>query len=279
MNEIRLLPPRFEPIGFYRDGRPIFPVLGASSEDENEIELDTEDETEIGEDGAESEDGGEAEDKGRKYAPPSEAEWHRVQASLNKANASAKSKREALSAAQKRVQELEDAQAEAAAKAERAQLGGKKKTADDDDAPALPDNVMTPAQVKQVVAQARREAVEQTTSKFRDAAVRAAASSALSQAGVQSANVKRLTRLLDLDGIELDDEGEIAEGLDDQIAALKEELPQLFAKAAEEPAPKAKSRPRPPRIPLAGGAPQTEAAPAPKSSAQTMADAILGGGR
>ncbi len=36
---VRPLPPR-HPVGFRRDGRPIYPILGASSEDEANDQLD-----------------------------------------------------------------------------------------------------------------------------------------------------------------------------------------------------------------------------------------------
>ena len=280
MTTIRLLPPRFVPIGFRRDGRPIFPVLGASSEDENDVELELEE----GEEEPEPEEQEPEDDKGaRAFVPPNEAEWVKVQAALGKANKAAQTRREELAAAKARLKELEDAAADREAAEERARLlaGGKKrKSAEGDEepdtTPVLPEGVMTPAQIKRLVAQTKADAESATAARYHDIAVRQAAAAALAQAQVQSTNINRLTKLLDLNQVEMDEDGEVTGGLDEQISALREELPQLFkAEADPEPEPPKRTRPKAPRIPAAGAAPQQEAL-VPKTSAEKMADMVLG---
>jgi hypothetical protein len=285
------------PLGFTLSGTPIYPVYGAA--EDIDVEPDVEDE-ELDEDQdadpADDPEDGKSKKSG-KYTPPDEKEWVRVQASLNRANASAKEKRLATQAAQRRIQELEDEKAAREAEDERRKLladrqptpsaptpsgSGKRNRNQPDPAPQppaeLPANVLTPAQVRAQVEKAKREERETVAAEYLDIARRSAARVALSDARVPKESVGRLIRLIDLDEIELDASGDVVGGLDEQMAALREELPQLFAPAAPE-EPVKKARPRPPRIPNASAADRPAAPEGPKSTAQQMADAILGGGR
>lgn len=268
----RLLPVPGVPIGHWKSGRPIYPVLGGSGADEvDDVEDEESTDDEEDEDSDTDEDGVKAE----KWAPPSKSEWVKVQASLVRANASAKQRREALAEAEKELQALRDDQASKEAEAERKALleghseeddTGKKKTA-----PLLPDGVMTKAQVRQQVAQAVREAEERKTAEYRGMVVNQAARAAMSEAGVQSSNVARLVRLLNLDDVQLDDDGEATEGLSDQIEALRTEMPQLFR--APEPE---KAKPRRAPAPRAQPSGRQEVEEENLTSAQQMARQIMG---
>lgn len=84
----------------------------------------------------------------------------------------------------------------------------------------------------------RRKAEERGTSRaearWKPAVVQFAAASALSEAGFASKKVGLALRLLDMDEIdvELDNDGQpVVYGLDEQVAKLKEEFPDLFRKA------------------------------------------------
>lgn len=270
----RLLPAPGTPIGYLPSGKPVYPMIGASG-DEFDVEPDVEETDEEGGGEEEQDDTDEDGVKAEKWKPPTRAEWLKVQNSLTRANAQAKTRREALSDREKELQALRDKQAEQEAEAERRALtdGRKKKSGGGGaDAPAtLPDGVMTKAQVRQQVAQAAREAEQRAVEKFQGKMVNAAAREALKDAGVQSANVARLVRLLDLDGVQIDDDGEVVEGLDEQIESLKSEMPQLFA-------PPEPVRPKPRRAPAprVSASDRQEVEERPQTSAVQMAAAILG---
>lgn len=279
MSQIRLFPRPGKPIGHRRDGRPIYPVIGGAA-DEFQVEPDDE--------GTESEKDDEQEpddDEGGsgKYSPPSRAEWLRVQNALVKANASAKARREALAAKEAEMKQLLDEKAKREAEDERKSLldgqangnGRKaKKAGGGGGAPTqavLPDGVLTKSQVKQLTAAAAAEAEQRTADKFRNMAVNQAARAALSTAGVQATNVARLVKLLDLDEVEIDEDGEIVGGMDEQIESLKADLPQLF-RVAEPEKPKSKRAP----APRANAAGRAEAQQRPQSTAEMMAAQVLG---
>jgi hypothetical protein len=77
---------------------------------------------------------------------------------------------------------------------------------------------------------AAREQAEAAEKKYKPIAIRAAAKAAFLEAGLQGGSpelIGRLVRSLDLDAISVDDDGDVV-GLDEQVAALKAEAPQLF---------------------------------------------------
>lgn len=282
------------PLGHTDSGAPVYPVWGAAGlavgpDSDADPDADQDEEPDEPDEGAQPDEGGK---KGKskqneRYVPPSESEWARVRSSLDKANGSAKEKRLALAAAQQRIRELEDATAARDAAEERrkllesrqpapapAETGGKRGRSATPAAqpPAdLPEGVLTPAQVRQQLAQAKRAEREAVQAEYLDMARRSAARVALSEAQVPKASLGRLLRLIDLEEIELDQDGEVTAGLEEQIEQLKAELPQLFA--APEPD---KPRRQRPRVPNAGAAPQPPAREEPKSSAERMAQEILG---
>jgi minor structural protein GP20 len=73
--------------------------------------------------------------------------------------------------------------------------------------------------------------------------VRSEARAALAAAGAKPSALGRLARTIDLDEVEIDDDGEVT-GLDDLIEELKEDLPELFKDSDDddEPAPRRKRR-------------------------------------
>ena len=84
---------------------------------------------------------------------------------------------------------------------------------------------------------ASREAAEAAEKKFKPVAVRSAAKSALLEAGLQGATperVAKLVRMLDIDALEIDDDGEVS-GLTDQVAAVKKDYPELFTAQKQKP--------------------------------------------
>ncbi|TQS30038.1 phage scaffolding protein [Microbispora sp. KK1-11] len=85
---------------------------------------------------------------------------------------------------------------------------------------------------------ARREAAE-AAQKAADAKYKPiSARAALLEAGVKPSRVKGALKLLDMDEIEIDADGEVT-GLDSQVTGLREEWPELFADTQPEPEKKA----------------------------------------
>jgi hypothetical protein len=278
------------PLAWTSGGTPIYPVFGAVEVEPDEGEEPELDEPEEDEEPADD-DGKKGKGKGAdRYVPPTESEWARVRTSLDKANASAKAKREAAQRLERENQALRDEKAARDAAEERRQLlesrqpapvpdsGGKKGRGQQLPAapPAdLPAGVLTPAQVKAELAKAKREERETVQAEYLDMARRSAARVALSDAQVPKASLGRLIKLIDLDEVELDSDGEVVSGLDDQIALLREELPQLFAPV--DPEPVKRTRPKPPRIPAANGSSRPPAQERKLSTAEQIAESVLGG--
>ncbi|RAJ70274.1 minor structural protein GP20 [Streptomyces sp. Amel2xB2] len=107
-----------------------------------------------------------------------------------------------------------------------------------------------------------REAREEGEARFRKPLVRAAARAALAQAGLNG-DTDRVLKLVDLDGLSVDDDGDVI-GLDAEVNKLKDEYPEFFQVPAK---PKPKVRPT--------AADRQPAKEKPKSSAEQHAQKIL----
>lgn len=130
------------------------------------------------------------------------AELKKTRESLSKASGSSKAKRDKI----KRLnRELEEAKKPKPAK---------KKSDDDEDGPDL-DTI-------------RHEAKTEGEKAGLARAKKAEAKSSLLSAGVNPERVARAVGLLDLDELDLDDDG--LDGIDDAIEDLRKEWPELFAK-------------------------------------------------
>ena len=82
---------------------------------------------------------------------------------------------------------------------------------------------------------AAREAAEAAEKRLKPVAVRSAARAAFLEAGLADAKperVAKLLRMLDLDAIEVTDDGDVT-GLDDQVTGIKADYPELFAKSKQ----------------------------------------------
>lgn len=156
----------------------------------------------------------EDEDPPEPYEPPDQETWGKVNESLNKANNEAKKWR--LRATGKDPK-------------------WKPRPADkDDDKPADKDDDKAP---KVDVAAERRKAEEETAARYKAPLVRTASRSAFEEAGLvlpagrdkRDAAFARAMRLLDMDEVDVDDDGTVS-GLDDQVRQIKRDYPELFAK-------------------------------------------------
>lgn len=121
------------------------------------------------------------------------------------------------------------------------------------------------------VAAAKEEATAAAVAKFKPVAVRAAAKAAFLEANFQNptdARVSRLVRNLDMDAIEIDEDGVIS-GLDEQVEALVEEFEEMFT------VPAAKAEPVKPKPPRGDTADKRTNPPAPKTTAERIAQRVL----
>jgi hypothetical protein len=110
---------------------------------------------------------------------------------------------------------------------------------------------------------ALREAREEGEKRYRAPLVKAAARAALSEAGL-GGSTDRVLRLLDLDVLSVDDDGDVV-GLDGEVARIKDEYPEFFQAPAK---PKPKARPT--------AADRQPAQEKPKSTAEQHAMKVLG---
>jgi Phage minor structural protein GP20 len=73
----------------------------------------------------------------------------------------------------------------------------------------------------------RSEVSEAEEARWKKRVVRQAAKAALLEAGLRGDPTK-LARLVDEDDVEVDDDGEISDGLEEQVDSIKEDYPDLF---------------------------------------------------
>lgn len=93
------------------------------------------------------------------------------------------------------------------------------------------------------------EAQAAAEKRYKPIAIRSAARAAFLEAGLtdlSDSRMRSLTRLLVMEDIEVDEDGDVV-GLDDQIDAIKEDLPELFRKAEVESVDNGKPRIRAPK--------------------------------
>jgi hypothetical protein len=133
------------------------------------------------------------------------AELKKVRESLSKAGGSAKSKRDRI---KRLTRELDEAR--------------KAKPTKDDDKGG---DGKVPVDVEAVKAEARREAEAAANDRVKRAEVR----SALRSAGVDKDSLASVARLVDLDDLDVDDDGNV-DGIEDALDALRKQLPALFVK-------------------------------------------------
>ncbi|OKI16622.1 phage scaffolding protein [Streptomyces sp. CB03911] len=111
-----------------------------------------------------------------------------------------------------------------------------------------------------------REAREEAETRWKPRIVNQAARAALAEAGV-AGGPDRVLRLLDLDALSVDDDGDVV-GLVTEVDRLRADYPEFFTKTEAE-------RPRPKARPT--GAPKPPAPAKPKSSWEQHAERVLNG--
>lgn len=157
-------------------------------------EIDQTDDTELDDETGE---GGESEDD---WEPPTREEFEQLQRQLARARKEATKRR-------KRLAQMREGQDDDADEA--------------DEEPRTTDR----RELKRLLA----DAEARVEARYKPALVKQAAKAALAQAGFAGEVTSRTMRMLDLDELEVDEDGEVA-GLDEAIEELKEDMPQLFRK-------------------------------------------------
>lgn len=210
------------------DGWPLYLIGGGSQpidQDPDDDDLNGPDDDDPDEPGDEEPDDDQDPDEPDPdaWTPPSKEEWSKVQAALTKANNEAKRNRlRAKELAQERQKAAQDKAAADAAAAGQTE------------------------QYEQALA-----AAAQAEQRYKPIAVKSAARAAFLEAGLRTdsaqpgqtdARVKRMVRMLDLDQIEIDEDGDVI-GLDTQIEEIKSAYPELFGPLVEStPPPRKKVR-------------------------------------
>jgi hypothetical protein len=244
--------PPWTVLGYRADGRPIRPIAGgAETDSEPDVDIEVDPEPEAEPEGPELE----VEDKpkpkppakkddpepgGDDYAPPSKAEWARIQAALKKANDDAKRHR-------LRNRELEDQGRANETEHEKAlrlaREEGEKRFRE--------PLVKTAARGALIEAGALSFIAEEKDPESREAKEKG------------DSRLTRLLKLLDTDGLDIDEQGSVT-GLEAAVDDLRRDYPELFA------APKKRVTVRP------TGAPRPAAEVKPKTTAEIHAARILG---
>lgn len=201
------------------DGWPLFLFGGAAPEDDDDPDDpgigDDDDEPGNGDGDPDDDDDPDGGGEPDEWAPPSRDEWERVQSALGKANAEAKKHRLRAKELTRKQEADQQARERAAAESE-----GRTE------------------QYEQALA-----AAAEAEQRYKPLAVRSAARAAFLEVGLRldpaapdrsAARLKSMIRMLDLDEIEIDDDGEVV-GLDTQIAEIKDSYPELFGPLQVEP--------------------------------------------
>lgn len=173
----------------YSDGT-VLPLIFGGADDEDEEEDDQDD-------GSEDEDG--SEDDQDDYVPPSRVEWEAHRAKLKKAN----------SEAAKRRHLLEELGVDP-------RTGHKREDGGDD----------TTKKTESVRRQVEREKAR-IEMRYKPVLAKQATRAALAEAGFVGKSYDRVMKLIDIDEIDVDDDGDII-GVEDQIASIKTEFPEWF---------------------------------------------------
>lgn len=202
-------------IGWRRNGAPIRLIGGAADGDVTAGDDEDSDEDEDTDDTS-ANDG---------WKPPSREEWDRQQAAVRRNNQENKKHRllrRRLTDAGIDPDTDEGGQALADLLANRgsASGGGGK---DGDDKPAGP----SAADVRRAETRAAERAAARVEARYKAPLARTAARAALADAGWSGKDLDRVMKMIDLDEVDVDDDGEVT-GIAEQIDGIKADIPEWF---------------------------------------------------
>ncbi|MFN2637838.1 MAG: phage scaffolding protein [Gemmatimonadaceae bacterium] len=209
-------------VGYRVNGKPIYNIAGG----DGRVEVDTDDDDDDDTDATDVDEQDDSDDDKDKWVPPSKEDFDKLLAAKSKADSEAAARKRFL-----RDAGLDPKTGKAVPKREvKIDLGFGDDSADDDDepqdkGPSKDDLVRTQREVQRQVE--REIAKAEQAERRRAAALISAVPSALEEAGWNGRNMPRMLKLLDLDSVEVDSDGDI-EGLQDQIDELKKDFPEFF---------------------------------------------------
>lgn len=180
-------------IGFLRDGSPIWPVVGGA------IDVEPEDDGET-----------ETEPNDDEWTPPTREEFEELLRSKRSANKEAMERRRYL--------EAHGIDWKTGEKRER-------------DRDTEDDAKTSPAKTESARRSAERAAAK-VEMRYKPAIARLAVKGALTDAGWTGKDTSMVMKLIDIDDIAVDDDGEVT-GITDQIEAIRAEFPSWFRKTRE----------------------------------------------
>lgn len=233
-------------LGYRADGSPVHPVMGAAEPEPEDVDNTAEDDAteelldeEFHEDPADVEDDADEQEPAYTHT---QADIDRLKAAYTKRTGELKARNRAL--------------------AERVKAHEQRIQA-------------TASEGDEKTARALEEARAEVESRYKPLVVRTAAKAAFLTAGIATSagdtdtKVSRLIRLLNLDDIEIDEDGDVL-GLDDQVDQLKDTFPELFQRA-KEPEPVRKVR-----APKGDTGAKTATPPKPKTIGEMVAARVHG---
>lgn len=194
-------------VGFYADGTPILLPMGADDFDANmDGGEDGDDGNEDDNEDDDDEDGDEdvtkenskSDEKKSKPLSPQETEIAELRRKLAKTRGESARRRKQIATLQSEIDASKD-NSEEAKSAREAEARGFKDAED----------------------------------KYRPKIINLAGRNALLAAGVPASKVRRALKLIEMDDVEIDDDGEVI-GIEDAVDELKEDWPELFAAKSEE---------------------------------------------
>ncbi|MEU1309500.1 phage scaffolding protein [Streptomyces cinnamoneus] len=199
--------PPWAVLGYRQDGRPIYAVAGGSVDASPEPDPVASGEADEATDGA-------SEDADDGWVPPSRDEYESLLAAKKKADGEAAARRKYL-----RQHGIDP-------------KTGEKVQPDESELPGTPDRQeadqpqgISAAELHRQVEKASAAAELRGMRKTR--ALVTGVNSALAEAGWNGTRLNAVMKLLDLDEVDVDDDGEIS-GLSEQIADIKTDFPELF---------------------------------------------------
>mgnify|MGYP001120034731 CR=1 FL=1 len=216
------LPPKTI-LGYRVNGEPIYNIAGGdgrvaveSDDDDDDDDTDATDENDDDDDAKPEEDS---------WTPPSKEDFEKLLAAKQKADSEAAARKRFL-----RDAGLDPKTGKAIPKREvKIDLGFGTDEEDDDEpqdkGPSKDDLVRTQREVQRQVE--REIAKAEQNERRRATALISAVPTALEEAGWNGRNMPRMLKLLDLDNVEVDSDGEV-DGLQDQIDELKKDFPEFF---------------------------------------------------
>lgn len=219
LNEITISNPPGTIIGYRVNGQPVYNIAGGS------VDVSPDDDDDDDDDNDDSDDSDD--DEKDEWVPPTKEDFEKLVAAKQKADSEAAARKRYLREAGF------DPKTGKAVQKPKVELNLNDDDDDDDDEPVVRTKAKKPEfdagkTQKDLQRQLEREVARaEQSERRRSTALIAAVPEALEDAGWNGRNMNRMLKLLDLDSVDVDSDGEV-DGLKDQIEELKKDFPEFF---------------------------------------------------